>query len=229
MSATDGPAGQRPPRSGQAGRRQTPRELASAALPPRGREAFAFLGLGSNVGDRLSALQSAVDLVHARPGVRVDAVSSVYETEPVGGPAQDPYLNLAVRIATRRSPKRLLAGCQAVEQALGRVRTVRWGPRTIDIDVLLYEQRVVATRRLEIPHPRLTERAFVLIPLIEVAPGATLPDGRSLATALAALAPVEGIHLVGSQVVTPDPRAAGPADQDTSADSDASTDPDGSA
>ncbi len=212
-------------RVGWGARRAAPREVASALLPPRGREAFAFLGLGSNVGDRLTALQSAVDLLHGRPAIRVDAVSGVYETEPVGGPAQDPYLNLAIRVATRRSPRRLWAACQAVEQALGRVRSVRWGPRTMDIDLLLYEQRVVATRRLEIPHPRLTERAFVLIPLIEVAPGATLPDGRSLATALAALAPVEGVHLVGTQIRTPDPRAAGPADQanrDDGADTDES-------
>lgn len=175
----------------------------SAVLPPRGREVFAFLGFGSNLGDRLSYLQLAVELLHTRPGIRVDAVSSVYETEPVGGPEQDPYLNLAVRVGTRRSPRRLMAACHGVEQALGRTRTQRWGPRTIDIDVLLYDERVVDTRRLQIPHPRLTERPFALIPLLEVAPGTRLPDGRSIATVLGSLAPVEGVEMVGQQVVAP--------------------------
>lgn len=179
----------------------------SAVLPPRRRESFTFLGLGSNLGDRLAYLQDAVELLHARPGVRVDAVSSVYETAPVGGPEQDPFLNIAVRAVTRSSPRRLLAACQAVEQVLGRVRTERWGPRTLDVDILLYEQRVIATRRLVIPHPRMHERAFVLVPLLEVAPGWTLPDGRSVAQVLADLAPIEGVRQVGSQVRLPTTRA----------------------
>lgn len=176
----------------------------SALLPPRGREAFAFLGLGSNQGDRLDLLQRAVDLLHAGRGVRVDAVSSVYETAPVGGPPQGPFLNIAVRVATRRSPRRLLAACQAVERALGRVRAERWGPRTIDVDILLYGRRTVATRRLVIPHPRLADRAFALIPLIEVAPGMRMPDGRSLTAVLAGLAPVEGVEMAGTQVHVPE-------------------------
>lgn len=176
-------------------------------VDPR-RERFAFLGLGSNVGDRFTTLQRAVNLLHADPRTRVDGVSSVYETDPVGGPEQEPFLNIAVRVATRRSPRRLLALCHAVEEALGRVRTVRWGPRTLDIDVLLYDDRVVRRPELAIPHPRLAERPFALIPLIEVAPGATLPaaDGapaRSLTAALAALAPVEGVSAVGRQVTEP--------------------------
>ncbi len=175
----------------------------SAILPPRDREAFAFLGLGSNLGDRLAYLQQAMELLHTRPSIRVDEVSSVYETAPVGGPEQDPYLNIAARVATRRSPRRLLAACLGVEQALGRIRRERWGPRTIDIDILLYEDRVISTRRLQIPHPRLGERPFVLIPLLEVAPGKTLPDGRSLATILGGLAPIEGVHSVGSQITAP--------------------------
>lgn len=175
----------------------------SAILPPRGQEVFAFLGLGSNVGDRLAHLQEAVDILDLRVGLRVDAVSSVYETEPVGGPEQGAFLNMAARVATRRSPLRLLAACRAVEQALGRKRTVRWGPRTIDIDILLYGDRTMSTRRLVVPHPRLTERPFALIPLLEVAPGTTLPDGRSIATVLAGLAPIEGVRMVGSQVRLP--------------------------
>ncbi len=166
-------------------------------------ERFAFLGLGSNLGDRLTTLQAAVDLLHADPATRVDEVSSVYETDPVGGPDQEPFLNLAVRVATRRSPRRLLRLCNQVEARLGRIRGVRWGPRTIDIDVLVYDDRRVRTRDLVIPHPRLVERPFALVPLMEVAPGLRLPDGRSLPSVLAGLAPIEGIAAVGTQVRVP--------------------------
>lgn len=178
--------------------------MTSSPLLRRAR--FAFLGLGSNIEDRLDHLQRAVDLLDDDAGVRVDAVSSVYETAPVGGPEQGPYLNLAVRVATRHSPRRLLKVCQSVEHALGRTRTVHWGPRSIDVDILLYDERTVRRRGLEVPHPRLAERPFALIPLIEVAPGMTLPDGRSLPGVLAGLAPVEGVSMVGSQVRMPDER-----------------------
>lgn len=167
------------------------------------RQRWAFLGLGSNVGDRLANLQAAVDRLHATAGVSVADVSSVYETEPVGGPEQDAFLNMAVRVATQRGPWRLLRACHAVERELGRVRDVAWGPRTIDVDILLYEQRIVALPGLEIPHPRLAERPFALVPLIELAPGATLPDGRTLTGVLTELAPVEGVTMAGQQVVQP--------------------------
>lgn len=163
----------------------------------------AFLGLGSNVGDRLTFLQDAVDAVHADPVSRVDAVSSVYETAPVGGVEQDSFYNCAARVVTRRSPRRLLVLAQAVEHAGLRVRTVRWGPRTIDVDLLLYADRVVELPGLTVPHPRLVERAFALVPLMEVAPGQRLPDGTSLATAVSRLAPVEGVRAIGSQVHVP--------------------------
>jgi 2-amino-4-hydroxy-6-hydroxymethyldihydropteridine diphosphokinase len=178
-----------------------------ALLPPRG-QAFAFLGLGSNVGERLDHLQRAVDLLDDDPLTRVDAVSSVYETEPVGKPEQGPYLNLALRVATRRSPSGLLALANRVEAALGRVREERWGPRTIDVDVLLYGERVIRTPRLQVPHPRLAERAFVLVPLMEVAPGLRLPGGDTAATALARLAPVRGVSMIGTQVTGPHGRPA---------------------
>lgn len=166
-------------------------------------EQFAFLGLGSNLGDRLDFLQQAVDLLHSDPVSRVDAVSSVYETAPVGGPEQGPFLNIAVRIATRRSPARLLALCQRVEHALGRVRTAHWGPRTVDIDVLLYGDLVVSRSDLVVPHPRLKDRPFALIPLLEVAPGQRFPDGSSPASALGRLAPIEGVNMIGAQVREP--------------------------
>ena len=173
-----------------------------AWIPPRG-EVFAFLGLGSNVGDRLAYLQLGVDRLAAERKVRVDEVSSVYETEPVGGPPQDAFLNLAVRVATTASPRGLLRACQRAERAAERVRTVRWGPRTLDVDVLLYADRHIATRRLTVPHPRLVERPFALVPLIEVAPGASLPDGRPLVHVLATLAPIEGVVMAGRQVQPP--------------------------
>lgn len=181
--------------------------LLGSLLPPRG-GAFAFLSLGSNLGDRLEHLQQAVDQLDADPRTRVDAVSSVYETDPVGGPEQDAYLNIAARVLTTRSPRGLLALCNRIEAALGRVREVRWGPRTVDLDVLLYGDRVIRTRRLEVPHPRLRERAFVLVPLIEVAPGLDLPGGGSAASALARLAPVEGVRMIGTQVTGPHGRPA---------------------
>jgi 2-amino-4-hydroxy-6-hydroxymethyldihydropteridine diphosphokinase len=174
----------------------------SGWLPPGG-EVFAFLGLGSNVGDRLAYLQQAVDRLGEERRIRVDAVSSIYETAPVGGLPQDPYLNMALRVATTASPHGLLRACQRAERAAGRVRTVRWGPRTLDVDVLLYADRRIATRRLVVPHPRLVERPFALIPLIEVAPGAALPDGRSLVTVLAKLAPIEDVVMIGRQVQAP--------------------------
>lgn len=161
---------------------------------------WAFLGLGSNIEDRLDYLQAAVDGLAEHPKIRVDAVSSVYETEPVGGPEQGPYLNMAVRVATLLSPGRLLGATQDIERLLGRMRGERWGPRKIDIDILLYGDREVSRRNLQIPHPRLAERAFALVPLIEVAPRVRLGDGRSIASTLAGLAPITGVTMVGSQV-----------------------------
>lgn len=144
----------------------------------------AFLGLGSNLGDRHAHLQRAVDLLDAEPGIEVAGSSSVWETDPVGGPSQPDYLNAVVRVRTELAPLDLLAACLRTEAALGRVRDVRWGPRTMDIDVLLIDTLVLNDADLTVPHPRMTERAFVLLPLLELQPDATLPDGTSLADAL---------------------------------------------
>lgn len=164
---------------------------------------WAFLGLGSNIGDRIDYLRSAIEALAAHPRIRVDAVSSVYETDPVGGPDQEAFLNVALRVATLLSPRGLLKAGQTVEQALGRERHERWGPRTIDVDILLYGNKTVRRRTLEIPHPRLTERPFALVPLLEVAPGKTLPDGRSIASVLAGLAPIEGVAMIGAYIPAP--------------------------
>jgi 2-amino-4-hydroxy-6-hydroxymethyldihydropteridine diphosphokinase len=134
----------------------------------------AFIGLGSNLGDRRGHLARAVATL--RRAGDVVAVSPVYETEPVGGPAgQGPYLNLVVELLTVDAPRQLLGRCVRLEQEAGRVRTVRHGPRTLDADLLLVGDEVVHEDDLELPHPRLWERRFVLAPLADLAPDLVSP------------------------------------------------------
>jgi 2-amino-4-hydroxy-6-hydroxymethyldihydropteridine diphosphokinase len=128
---------------------------------------LAYVSLGSNLGDRMAWLRLGVGVVAAGDPIRV---SPVYETDPVGGPPQDPYLNLVVELDTRASPRELLARCKAAESVAGRVRTVRFGPRTLDADVLLVGSRTVHDDDLVVPHPRMSERRFVLQPLHDLAP-----------------------------------------------------------
>ena len=138
----------------------------------------AHLALGSNLGDRLANLQGAVDGLAATDGVSLVAVSAVYETDPVGGPVQDDYLNAVVEVTTTLDPHDLLAVCGRLEQEARRVRIERWGPRTLDVDVLLIDDLRIDTDDLEVPHPRMWERAFVLAPLHDVAPDLVdRPDG----------------------------------------------------
>lgn len=126
----------------------------------------AFLGLGSNLGERRALLRAGVDSLPD-----VVAVSPVYETDPVGGPQdQGAFLNCVVELATGRTPHQLLGVAQAAEEAAHRVRVVRWGPRTLDVDVLLVGDAQVDTADLVIPHPRMWERGFVLVPLSDLAP-----------------------------------------------------------
>jgi 2-amino-4-hydroxy-6-hydroxymethyldihydropteridine diphosphokinase len=161
------------------------------------------LGLGANVGDALETLTAAVYALDDVDGVALEDVSGVYRTPPWPAPPdpravpQDDYLNLVVVGVTSLEPLALLEETMLIEAAFGRDRSreVRWGPRPLDIDLLLVGETVVDTERLTLPHPRITERAFVLVPLLEVLPGATLPDGTRLTAALAALAPIEGIEL----------------------------------
>jgi 2-amino-4-hydroxy-6-hydroxymethyldihydropteridine diphosphokinase len=139
--------------------------MAGVALPPW----RAFIGLGSNLGDRRALLRQAVEGLGA--GGDLTGVSPIYETEPVGGPeGQGPYLNLVVELSTSDTPRRLLERCRALEEAAGRVRTVRWGPRTLDADVLWVEGWLVDEEDLVVPHPRLWERRFVVQPLADLAP-----------------------------------------------------------
>jgi 2-amino-4-hydroxy-6-hydroxymethyldihydropteridine diphosphokinase len=130
----------------------------------------AYLALGSNLGDRLAHLQTAVDGLARATGVRVDVVSRVYETAPVGGPPQDAYLNAVVGVDTDLDPYALLALAQQLERNALRERGERFGPRTLDVDVLLYDDLVLDDPQLVLPHPRMWERGFVLAPLRDVAP-----------------------------------------------------------
>lgn len=167
-------------------------------------QATAFLGLGSNLGDRLATLRGALEALDRHQDIAVTIVSAVYETEPDSGTRpqldeldQGPFLNLVAGVTTTKRPRELLAAIQAIEAAYGRDRRreQRWGPRTLDIDLLLYDKEVIDEPGLVVPHPRLTERPFVLVPLAEVLPpGATLPDGVSLSRHLARLAPIRGVE-----------------------------------
>ena len=146
----------------------------------------AFLGLGSNLGDRVRYLREAVDTLGA---VDLRAVSPVYETEPVGGPGgQDAYLNLVVELETARTPYDLLGVCHRLEAAAGRVREERWGPRTLDVDVLWIDGVTVDEPDLQVPHPRMWERRFVLAPFRDLAPD--LVDEATLDAAAGYVEPV---------------------------------------
>jgi deoxyguanosine kinase len=160
-----------------------------------------YLSLGSNLGDRRSVLAAALAGLESA-GVRVLRRSSVYETEPVGLADQPWFLNLAVEAETSLSPEALLALIHNVEASLGRTREVRWGPRTIDVDILLYGTRVVAAGDLEIPHPRLAERRFVLQPLVEIRPDLALPNGRTVRQLLDALGPGGESRRAGDLAIT---------------------------
>ena len=130
----------------------------------------AYLGLGSNLGDRAKYLADAIRLLRTLAGVRVTTLSPVYDTKPVGVADQPNYLNVVAGIETDLPPAQLLTACQEIENTLGRTRDVRWGPRTLDIDILCYGDVTSANPELTLPHPRMTERAFVLVPLAVLAP-----------------------------------------------------------
>ena len=137
---------------------------------------YAAIALGSNLGNRLETLQGAVDALADTPGLRIKAVSAVYETAALGGPDEQPnYYNAVVVLRTTLPPHSLLERANAVEDAFGRVRTVRWGPRTLDVDILAYEGVTSDDPDLLLPHPRSHERAFVLAPWLDADPAAELP------------------------------------------------------
>ncbi|PEM24353.1 2-amino-4-hydroxy-6-hydroxymethyldihydropteridine diphosphokinase [Bacillus wiedmannii] len=129
---------------------------------------IAYIALGSNIGERYTYLTEAIQFLNKNPYIQVNDISSVYETEPVGYTDQSCFLNLVIKISTNLSPQELLKITQRVENGLGRKREIRWGPRTIDLDILLYNQENIEAENLIVPHPRMFERAFVIVPLLEI-------------------------------------------------------------
>jgi len=157
------------------------------------------LALGSNLGDRAATLQAGIDALATVPGIALRAVSAVFETSPVGGPDQPDYLN-AVLLATTALPcMEILRFTQAAEHAQGRVRTVRWGPRTLDIDIIACGEEVSDDPRLTLPHPRAHERAFVLLPWQDADPGAVLPGCGPVTSLLARMSSdADGVGIDGA-------------------------------
>ena len=149
-----------------------------------------YLSLGANVGERLLTLQQAVNALNGVDKVRVVKTSGVYETEPWGLTNQPRFLNMAVEIETALAPLELLYAVKAIEKCLGRLTTVRWGPRVIDIDVILWGDLVMHTQELTVPHEHFRERRFVLAPLAEIAPDVVDPvTGNTVVLLLSSLAP----------------------------------------
>lgn len=172
------------------------RPLYSPVTSPR----TAAIALGSNLGDRAAHIAAAIADLAAIPGATLLACSPLYETAPVGPIPQGPYLNAAALLSTTGSPRELLSQLQAIERSRGRDRTTeqRWGPRTLDLDLLVHGQLTLTEPGLTLPHPRIRERAFVLVPLAEVAPELIIPGSpagprTTVAAALAALRQSGGI------------------------------------
>lgn len=142
-----------------------------------------YIGLGSNMGDSRATIAEALKRLNQLPGVAVDAVAPLYRTAPVGYADQDHFINTVARVSTTLMPRQLLAGLQQIENDLGRVRVIRWGPRTVDLDILLYGQQTINEPDLQVPHPRMGQRAFVMVPLADLNPGLTV--GGEMAQVLA--------------------------------------------
>ncbi len=147
-----------------------------------------YLGLGSNLGERESMIRQALEALSQLPDTELVRASSLYDTEPVGDVDQPNFLNAVAELDTELSPEQLLWNLQLIEKRLGRERTRRWGPRTIDLDLLLYGDEVIEEDALRVPHPELTRRAFVLVPLVELEPTLVHPGtGETMLTHLSRL------------------------------------------
>lgn len=140
-----------------------------------------YIGLGSNLGNPEANIREALEMLDRRTEIKVIAVSSLYLTEPVGLEDQPWFYNCVAELETELAPEQLMDILQSIENGLGRVRTIRWGPRTVDLDILLFGKLTIDNERLIVPHPRMQERSFVMVPLDEIAPLAQFPDGKSVA------------------------------------------------
>lgn len=136
----------------------------------------AFIGLGTNMGNRYDNMMSAIKLLTSRPEIQLVNSSSIYETDPVGYEEQDLFLNMVVEIQTAFGALQLLETCMKIELELGRKRKEKWGPRTIDLDILTFNQENINTEKLIVPHPRMFERAFVMVPLLEINHGSRFSE-----------------------------------------------------
>ncbi|MHC0039289.1 2-amino-4-hydroxy-6-hydroxymethyldihydropteridine diphosphokinase [Pseudoneobacillus sp. C159] len=139
-------------------------------------ENMAYIALGSNIPDRFKHLMGAIEFLEQHVKINVVKTSSIYETDPVGYTEQESFLNMVALVKTDLKPHDLLKECLKIEAALGRKREIRWGPRTVDLDILIYNQETINTEELIVPHPRMMERAFVLVPLLEIASDLSLPS-----------------------------------------------------
>lgn len=156
----------------------------------------AYISLGTNIGDRYQNLTNAITLLKESPDVELVSSSSVYETDPVGYTDQDPFLNMVIEVKTTLTPLELLDVCMNIESFLGRKRAIKWGPRIIDLDILLYNQENIESEKLFIPHPRMCERLFVLIPLLEINSVIEMPGtGRLLQSYLDAIPDRKGVRI----------------------------------
>ncbi|SDC71480.1 2-amino-4-hydroxy-6-hydroxymethyldihydropteridine diphosphokinase [Shouchella lonarensis] len=155
-----------------------------------------FLALGSNIGDREAYLNEAIHALHGHAAIAVVRMSSIYETAPVGYTDQEPFLNQVVEVQTTLSPDSLLQATQTIECSLGRKRMIRFGPRTIDLDILLFNRENIEKEQLQIPHPRMWERLFVLMPLAELVPDLYVESrGQTVRALCEAFSEREGISL----------------------------------
>jgi 2-amino-4-hydroxy-6-hydroxymethyldihydropteridine diphosphokinase len=156
----------------------------------------AYIALGSNIGNRFDHLKQATVELDSLPDVKVVNTSSIYETDPVGYEDQEQFLNMVLHVRTTFSSFQLLETCLAIEKDLGRKRDIRWGPRTIDLDILLYNQENIKTEKLIVPHPRMQERAFVIIPLLEIQSNIKLPTmEKPLQVSLEDIPDREGVRI----------------------------------
>jgi 2-amino-4-hydroxy-6-hydroxymethyldihydropteridine diphosphokinase len=152
------------------------------------------LALGSNLGDSLKTLESSITVLNSTPGINLLAVSSWYRTKPIGPPQPD-YLNGCATFNVQQTPEELLTLLQAIELQFGRIRTEKWGARTLDLDLLLYDDLIINTPNLIIPHPRMNERAFVLVPLAEIAADWPEPKSGKVISQLAAVIDTSGVKI----------------------------------